>query len=772
MRNVKMERTQRGCLGFVFSLMILVGGVALFGAAALHTYLAQVRKTLPKASALASFEPSQTTKIYSADGKVIATLFRENRTWVPLQNTSPWMAKAVLAIEDSRFYHHRGIDPIGVFRAVLAAQQSGDRQGASTITMQLARNVFLTNQQSMERKIKEAMLAIEIEKSFTKDEILEMYLNQIYLGSGAYGVQAASSLYFNKSVKNLTATEAAILAGIPQYPNRFSPLIDEEACRERAQEVLGRMLEKEYLTKAEHDKALVELSKKRFHNKNRQEFQVLEVPYFTTYVIKQLYKRFDEDTLYRGGFKIYTTVDLGMQARAEKVLRELVSRDREYLNVHSGSLVCVENKTGYIKAMVGGLKWTKKNQFNRAFQARRQPGSSFKPFVYATALEYGLSPESVVPDTPLTVDGWSPKNSDGRFMGHISLATALQNSRNVVSVRLIQLCGIKRVIDYAHQCGISEELPEVLSLSLGAADISPLEMASAYTVFPNAGLKIPTSGIKVIFDADGHVVEDNRVPVAREVFSEPTACNMVDMMKAVVEAGTATNAYIPNHEVAGKTGTTDSFRDAWFIGYTADYTTAVWVGNDDYSRMWTSFGGDLPARIWHEFMVYALKGKKSSSIPRNRTARVSCLFCSVSKEKAGPGCPKVFRKLLYRSEIPSRYCGQHGAPQVTYSGVDKDKKTDDKGGKADPSKANQGASEAAQGSDGPAPVPQQVVLPTAPVEVPIGPGPGPDPGSLVEPPPVEPQPVDPGPPPVPVEVPVEPPPAPAPVPEPIPPVEP
>lgn len=752
----KKEKVQRGCIALILVFFILLGGACLFVASTVHTLLREVRRELPKASSLAHFEPSLTTRIYASNGKVIATLYRENRTWVPLSRISPWMAKAAMAIEDTNFYHHRGVDARGVMRAIWTTITTKDKQGASTITMQLARNVFLTRDQTWKRKIKEALLAIEIEKGFTKDEILELYLNQIYLGSGAYGVQAATSLYFNKSCRDLTPAQAAILAGLPQAPNDYSPLRDEQKGKARAQEVLDRMRDVKFLTREQYERACEELRTMKFYNKNRDEFQVLEVPYFTTYVIKELYRRFDEDTLYRGGFQVYTTVDLEMQKKAERIVKQLISADAEYLNVHTGALVCVENKTGYIKAMVGGLGWTKKNQFNRAWQARRQPGSSFKPFVYATALECGLSPDSVVPDSPLTVDGWTPKNSDGRFMGAIPLATALQYSRNVVSVRLAQMVGLKRIVDFAHQCGIIEELPEFLSLSLGSCEIPPLQMAGAYTVFPNQGLKIPTSPIKLIRDSEGRIVEDNTVPAAKEVFSEPTAANMVEMMTRVVQAGTATNAYLEKHEVAGKTGTTDSFRDAWFNGYTARYTTAVWVGNDDYSQMWTSFGGDLPARIWHEFMVFAERNNPPSKIPRNRTSKVCCLYCAESNMRAGPGCPKVYKKLMGRYDVPRQYCSTHGAPVVTATGVDKNSKYEQvkkAEAKAPPPQAP------VEDPNAPGPVPQQVQIPLdVPVEVPVGPGPA------EVPPPVEPPPADVGPAPVPVEVPLEQPPPPPPEP--------
>ncbi len=760
-------KLQRGCLGLVASVSIVVFGGVLLATASVDAVLKNLSKDLPQASSLAYFEPSLTTKIYSADGKLIATLFRENRSWVHLADMSPHVPDGVLAIEDSRFYEHRGIDPIGVIRALMASR-GGDRQGASTITMQLARNIFLNKDLKADRKLKEVVLAIRIEQAFTKAEIMEMYLNQIYLGSGCYGVQAAANVYFGKKIKDLSIAQSAMLAGLPQAPGEASPFNNLKRAKERTTEVLDRMLVTKKISQSEHADALVELEKMKFNNQNREEFQVLEVPYFTTWVIKELHKKFDEDTLYRGGLQIYTTVDLDMQRKAEKIVKELITQDAEALNVHTGALVSIDNHNGYVKAMVGGLGWDKKNQFNRACQARRQPGSSFKPIVYATALESGLTPNSVMPDSPITVDGWSPKNSDGRFMGPISLAVALQNSRNVVSVRLAQFSGLGRIIDYAHQLGITEQLPEVLSLSLGSVEITPIEMAGAYTAFPNAGIKYQVSGIKVVYDNDRRVVLDNRVPEAKEVWSEPTATGMVEMMKRVVEAGTATNAYLQNHEVAGKTGTTDSFKDAWFIGYTRDLTTAVWVGNDDSTRMWSSFGGDLPARIWHDFMVFALRDKKESTIPRNRLGTQCCLYCKESDMRAGPFCHKVYRKLVHSYDLPYNYCTTHGAPKVTYTGLDKSK--GDKTASGDKTTSHETpattretqAAAAAQA----APVPKEVQLP--PQNFDPGPSspsnPGPEPaGPAPEPVPIA----------VPVEVPLEPPssnpaPAPAPVPVPVP----
>ena len=750
MSKAVKQKLQRGCLASLSLVIIVFIGLGLIAAASVNAVLENLAKDLPKADTLAYFEPSQTTQIFSNDGTLIATLYRENRTWVKLDSISPRLKDAVMAIEDSRFYLHRGVDFKGVLRAVMA-HKSGDNQGASTITMQLARNVFLNADQRADRKLREVILAIRIEQTFTKNEILEMYLNQIYMGSGCYGVQAAAKLYFNKKVKNLNAAEAALLAGLPQSPTTYSPLVSEQRAKERTQLVLARMHELGKLDDAGYREALKQVDHLRFYNKNKDEFQILDVPYFTTWVIKELYKQFDEDTLYRSGLRVYTTVDLKLQREGEKILRERINdKDVAWMNIHTGALVCIDNHTGYVRAMVGGLGWTKQNQFNRAWQARRQPGSSFKPVIYATALESGLTPHSVVPDSPITVGNWSPRNSDGKFMGPIPLMTALQNSRNVVSVRLTQMVGLPRIIEYAHRMGVVEELPEFLSLSLGAAEITPLEMSGVYTVFPNAGLKYPVSGIKLIKDSEGRVVYDNRVPMAKEVLSEPTATGMVDMMKRVVEAGTATRAIIDKHEVAGKTGTTDSFRDAWFNGYSADYTATVWVGNDDFSRMSSgSFGGELPARIWHDFMVYALRDIKESTIPRNRTSKQCCLFCAETNMRAGPLCPKFYRKLLSAREIPGYYCTTHGAPKVTYQGTS-DGKEDKK--EAKEAKDTKTAKPEAH-DNGAGPIPNEVRMPGVGTHEGPDPGPAPPPDNVPGPEPA----------PVPVEVPVVPPPPPEPV---------
>jgi len=645
--------------------LLLTLGVVIAGVTSVTALLNHYAEGLPDVAKLRYFEPSETTRIFSADGKVIATLFKENRTWTPYDQMSPYLIKAILAVEDSRFYSHRGVDPIGIVRAaVYDIMYRGAHQGASTITMQLARNVFLSPDQTLERKIREILLASQVEKKFTKDEILELYLNQIYFGAGAYGVQAASKTYYNKKVKDLTVCEAALIAGLPQAPSEFSPLVSEKNAKHRQIRVLGRMYDQKYLTYAEYRKALLDARHPTFMKKKEQEYQVLEVPYFTSYVIKQLHERYDEDLLYRGGLRIHTTVDLGMQRAAEAAVRDLIRREGPGLKADSAALVCIENKTGYIRAMAGGLGWSKESQFNRAWQARRHPGSSFKPIVYASAIEAGYSPDSIVNDAKYVIqvsstETWEPKNSDRAYMGPITLKTALTQSRNVVAVKLLMMVGVDRVIDLAYRMGIKERLYPNPSLALGAVELSPMEMATAYTVFPNSGLHTDVTGVKAIFDSSGNPIEDNTYPKQEEVLNEITAMAITEMMVNVVQNGTGTMAQIPGYAVAGKTGTTDDYRDAWFCGFTPQYTTAVWVGNDNNSQMVNSFGGNLPARIWHRFMTAAMAGKAPQPFGMTDKGQVGVLMCRDSKKRACMGCYRTFRSFYPPAAVPKGFCPSH-----------------------------------------------------------------------------------------------------------------
>lgn len=705
-------------MGSLLTVFLVVLGVTLCGISTVRTVLDYYRAQLPDVSTLTYYEPSLTTRIYANDGSVIATLYRENRTWVKLDDVSKHLKDAILAIEDTNFYEHKGVDPKGVLRAImLKATGSGDNQGASTITMQLARALFLSPKQTLDRKLKEVLVAVEIEKNFTKDEILELYLNQIYLGSGAHGVYAASKVYFNKKPKDLTPAEAALIAGLPQAPSEYSPFVDLAAAKERQHTVLDRMKKVGKLTDAEYKQALKDVAAQKYTQRDDDNFVVLKHPYFTSFVIKQLYRQFDEDMLYQGGLNIYTTVDLKLQKKGEEVVKQLVAADTPYLNVHQGAFVTVENNTGFIRAMVGGTGWKDNDQFNRAWQAERQPGSCFKTFVYTTCVECGFPPSTIIPDSPVDIDGWKPNNSDMKFYGPMTMAHGMQQSRNVVAARAMQMVGVNRVIQTARKMGIKGALRPVPSLALGSTDLTVLEMADAVSTIPNGGIRIPATPIKLITDRDGNVVVDNRFPSKTDVLAESSASYMMEMMRGVVQAGTATAAFIPEHEAGGKTGTTDSYRDAWFVGYTRDYTTAVWCGNDDYSQMWRSFGGDLPARIWRAVMVFANRNTKESKLPITTPSKVGVLMCVDSKQRAGPACPNTYREMFPRFGVPTGFCTVHGAPRMLPSTAAPSKEKEST--KESPTdKAAEAAAKAPGPVDntGDAPIPTQVEIP---VEVPL-----------------------------------------------------
>lgn len=576
---------------------------------------------LPDVSILETYRPSQTTKILASDGSVITTLFQENRVWAPLDSISPWVGAAVVATEDSRFYEHPGVDPIGVARAIFnAATTHQVREGASTLTMQLSRGVFPLGDDDKVRKVKEAFLSLKIEQRYDKKKILELYLNQVYFGAGAYGIHSAARVYFNKSPKDLTLSESALLAGLIQAPSRFNPLETPDRAFVRQDEVLGRMKATGAITQAQFDEAMAEREKMKFGGGAERTTQVDRYPYFTSYVISELAARYSEDDLYRGGLTIVTTLDPALQSQAQQILTAEVNASSYELDVDSGALVVLENETGYIKALVGGLGWTEKNQFNRAYQTRRQPGSSFKPATYGAALEAGFTPDSKVNDSPVTYQdgspgGWSPKNSDGQCLGWITMRQALQGSRNIPAVKILDAVGVDAVIGYAYQMGIRAEIQPNLSIALGAVEASPLEMAEFYSVIANGGRRVTPTAVKMIKNSAGKVLEDNRATVGRTVFTPQTALALTSMLSDVVRAGTGTNAQVDGWPIAGKTGTTDSSVDAWFCGFSPYYVCTVWVGNDDNHPMIASFGGNLPARVFRQVMAFALQGKEYKDFP-------------------------------------------------------------------------------------------------------------------------------------------------------------
>jgi len=581
-------------------------------------------RNLPDVRQLRNFFPSETTYIYDIKGKLLASLHGEaNREVVTADKISPELKRAVLASEDSDFYYHHGLNPKGIGRAIVTNYTSGGvSQGASTITMQLVKNLFLNQKREYTRKLAEAVLAIRLEQILSKNDILEMYLNQVYWGHNNYGVQTAARSYFNKSAGQLTLAESAMMAGLIQAPEQYSPFIDIKKAKYQQKVVLGRMLFLGWIDQKEHDDALkeeIKLGKIR-------SFQGSALPYITNEVSRELAKKFGRDALLKGGMRVQTTVDINFQQMAENVVKtwhsRLLSRG---LYKNEIALVAVDPRTHFVKALVGGVD-SKTSEFNRATQAQRQPGSAFKPFVYYTAFATGkYTPDTIVYDTPVSYrdgSGWySPRNYDNSFGGAMSIRHALKLSRNIPVIKIGKAIGMNKVVETSRTLGIMSPMEPVTSLPLGAIGMTPLEMASAYATFANYGWQSPTTVIARITDSSGNVLLDN-TPKPKLVLDPWAAAATINTLQSVITDGTGKNAAI-GRPAAGKTGTTSSEKDIWFVGTVPQLTTAVWVGRDDNRTLSRgATGGTDVAPIWQDFMVRALKDvpaqnfKPPSQFPR------------------------------------------------------------------------------------------------------------------------------------------------------------
>ncbi|TAM86430.1 PBP1A family penicillin-binding protein [bacterium] len=637
----------------VLVLLLVLGGI-------MTGMVAAYSRRLPDITRMAEYQPQKATQIYARDGTLLANVYRKDRIWVGIDRIPPVVRDAFIATEDRDFYHHHGIDLRGIVRAALADYRHDSAvQGASTITQQLARALFLNSEKTIARKVEEAVLAVQIERFYTKDEILERYLNLIYLGSGAYGVQAAAHTYFGTDVWKLNVGQAAMLAGINAAPSDYSPYVSPKAARQRQAHVLERMASAGYITRdqaAYWQKAPLALAGERPSG-----MLGWKAPYFTTFAVHRLEGLFGRTATYDGGLQVDTTLDPQMQREAlADVQWGIGQAAREGIGAHEGALVAIRPSTGEILAMVGGTGFNIHNQFNRAWQARRQPGSSFKLYVYTAAVDQGLAPTTIVEDSPICFpvgDGtkWCPNNDDHRFWGAMTLRYALAQSRNVVAVKLLQRVGVDRVIEYAHRMGIDSPLGQDLSLALGTSVVSPLEQAAGYATIANQGVAIAPYAIKEVKDSLGSDLYDNRYPQQREVVSSGTAYVVTTMLEDVIKHGTG----YPNAEIgraaAGKTGTTSDFRDAWFVGFTPDLVTAVWVGNDNNSPMRESYGGDVPARVWARFMKAALAKtpKHDFSFPSGEVQAVR--ICNADHKRALPGEAGYLEYFLNGTE-PLGYC--------------------------------------------------------------------------------------------------------------------
>ncbi|MGH7369563.1 MAG: penicillin-binding protein 1A [Candidatus Methylomirabilaceae bacterium] len=574
---------------------------------------------LPQLRQLAIFQPGEPSLLYDDQGLAFAPVVPEYRIFVPLSKIPMVLRQAIIAAEDARFYQHGAIDLRGIARATIRNLMAAQiKEGGSTITQQLAKTLFLSHARTIERKMRELELAWDIEQRYSKDQILEMYLNSIYFGHGAYGVEPAARTYFSKSVTELSLPEAALLAGLPRAPGRYSPLIDAARAKARRQYVLDRMVATGVLKKAKAQQA------GRAPITVHPLFQTKgSAPWFVDYVRQQLDARLGAVLVRQGGLKIHTTLNPGMQRAALASVRlgiaAVTSRQARPANGRDapveGALIALDPRTGEIKAMVGGADYGR-SQYNRAVQARRQPGSAFKPFVYAAAFERGLTPATLIEDAPIEfrierngrVETWSPENVDRQYRGPVTLRMALEESINVPTVRLIQEIGVDPVIDLARRLGITSELRREYALALGVSEVSLLELTSAYQPFAHRGMLSPPVAVRRVV-GPGDVVLEEQSPVEQRVLSEELAFLVTSIMEGVVERGTGKAARRVGRPVAAKTGTSQAAEDLWFVGYTPSLMAAVWLGYDQRRSVGShETAGKLAAPIWIDFMKQSLRG--------------------------------------------------------------------------------------------------------------------------------------------------------------------
>jgi len=680
-RKPKRSGQRRSCAwGLILQILLLGGLTAVIGSGAYVLY--EATRHLPALEELGV--SSLATNIYSADNVLLARIYSENRESVKISEIPQNVQNATIAIEDERFMTHSGVDFRGIGRALYEnLTRTRLSQGGSTITQQLARNVYaLGRKKTFGRKVQEAIIALRLERRYSKPEILEGYLNEVFYGARSYGIQSASKTYFGKPCNQLTLAEAALLAGIPQRPNYLNPFVNPEQALARRNVVLAKMEELNLVTTEEAEKARHE--KLRLAKPRKQTVQNWKAPYFVDAVMRELENRYDPDMIYRGGLQVYTSLNYAMQQAAEKAVTEGVQesiRARRINPQTQVALTCVDPHNGYIRAMVGGRDWSK-SQFNRAINNKRQPGSTFKLFVYTAALESGWSPYRRVQDARRswkTAGGkvWSPQNYDYRYRGSVTLKTAFALSINMAAINTAEAIGINNAIKVARRLGLKGKLEPNLATAIGAGGASTLEMASAYGAFAVKGSYISPVSIIVVKDRDGNDLERYDPQVVLAVKANVVE-DMCEMLRAVITQGTGRKAgAVP--DAYGKTGTTQDLRDAWFVGFTPQLSTAVWVGNDAYTPMPRASGGDVCAPIWVNFMSQALKlnprnrpdytntspsgqpGGESTAIGSDGPLRLR--ICPDSGQIATNRCPHWNTRRFKPGEAPTRACELHpGSP--------------------------------------------------------------------------------------------------------------
>jgi penicillin-binding protein 1A len=594
----------------IHAIILITGLIGLLSGATVGFFFA-FTQDLPQIRELENFEPSAATRIYSADQVLLAELYLEKRTPVSIDQIPANLISALIVTEDRQFYTHSGIDLRGILRAVVKDIVAGQFvEGASTITQQLAKTLFLSQEKTITRKIKEAILAIQLERRYTKNELLALYLNQIYFGSGAYGVESAAQQFFGKPASQMDLAECALIAGLPKAPSRYSPLVNPDLAEKRRNLVLRIMRNQDLITNAQYQaataKAVLTASPTA---------APASAPYFVQYIKPGLEAAIGPSLLYKGGLRVYTTLSQHLQQTAESAVEKGLIRLQERRNAKSlpeaipqGALVAIDIRTGGILAMVGGRNFSA-SEFNRAVDARRQPGSVFKPIIYALAIVRGFTQASLIRDAPIVFKGgknnqdWQPENFSKQYLGEITLRHALTHSKNIPAVRLAERLGPPAVVQFAHKLGINSPLIPNLAIALGATNSTLLEITAAFSVFANSGNHITPFGITEILDRDNRLLWRAR-PAIRHVMAATEAAIVVDMLQGVVEEGTGKQAQRLNLPLAGKTGTTNDFKDALFVGFSPAVAAGVWVGMDDASPLGDKETGARAALpIWIDFMA-------------------------------------------------------------------------------------------------------------------------------------------------------------------------
>ena len=624
MKSVSLERTIKISITV---LMVFVTTVMVLGVLSYFYFAAD----LPSIETLKTYTPPTVTKFFSGDGEIIGEFSLEKREVVSLDRMPAHLVHAFVASEDNRFFQHKGLDYLAILRASFRNIFSGEIvQGGSTITQQVVKSLLLTPEKSFSRKIREAILAYRIERYLSKEDILHLYLNEIYLGHGAYGVAAAAENYFGKSLEDLSLAESAMLAGLPQAPSKTSPYTHPEQAKRRQSYVLRRMVEEGFIS----EKELQDASKFPLKILSRQNPSLEKAPYFVEHVRKYIEEKYGKEALYRNGLQVYTTIDLEAQRIAQESLEaglKEVEKRQKYSSTGmpaplEGALISIDLETGYVRAMVGGRDF-RRSQFNRALQARRQTGSAFKPIVYASALDKGYTPATIIIDSPILFrwgdKKWKPKNFEDKFYGPITFRNALTHSVNTVTVKIAQNVGVDYIRDYAKHLGISSPLQNDLSMALGSSSLSLYELTKSYAVFANQGKTFRPIFIKKILDRHGNLIEENpplfyakEVPDEDQLITPQTAYLMTHLLEGVVQNGTGWRAKALGRPVAAKTGTTDQYFDAWFIGYTPEYITGIWVGFDDEKSIGDNETGSRAASpIWVAFMAQMMKNKPIRDFP-------------------------------------------------------------------------------------------------------------------------------------------------------------